>query len=73
MVEMPAGAEVLCVQTQRGQPFIWARVNPNATTSPRKFRTFGTMHPIDPSTIGKYVGTYQLEGGSLIFHVFESS
>ena len=67
-IDMPAGAEVLCVQTQDDSPQLWALVDPKAPRIPRKFRIFGTG---DPSVSGTYVGTYQLLGGKLVFHVFE--
>ena len=69
---MPKGAEVLTVQTQgkAERPELWALVNPDAATEPRTFRTYGTGHPIDHDP-GRYVATYQLHGGGLVFHVFE--
>ncbi len=69
-VNMPAEAEVLCVQTQHGTPCIWARVDPDAPTHPRRFLVFGTGHEITGYP-GRYVGTYQIDGGALIFHVYE--
>ncbi len=70
-IVMPVGAEILCVQTQNDTPCVWARVNPEALTCSRKFLIFGTGHDIsvDP---GRCVGTYQLSGGSLIFHLYET-
>lgn len=69
-VHLPVGARVLCVQVQRGQPFIWAHHTAESTkVVPRRFRLAGTGHPI----VGdwRYVGTFQLEGGALVFHLFE--
>jgi hypothetical protein len=67
---MPEDARILCVQTQNEWPCIWVKVDTEATKKPRTIITHGTGHPIlhEP---GKYIGTYQLENGSLIFHVFE--
>ena len=70
-ITMPAGAEVLCVQTQHETPYIWARVDPDEQIfHRRKFSIFGTGHDItdDP---GRYVGTYQIDGGVLIFHLYD--
>ncbi len=72
-ITMPSGASVLCVQTQNPAPHIWAIVSPANPPEVRRFRTFGTGHPIFGSEDSKlaYVGTYQLSGGQLVFHVFE--
>ena len=70
IVEMPLGAEVLTVQVQNGTPCIWARVNPDYAKLQYRFRIFGTGHPIEDDFVGKYVGTYQLQNGALIFHVW---
>lgn len=70
VLEMPIGAEVLTVQTQTDRPQLWAVVDPFADTELRTFRTYGTGHPIEHDP-GRYVATYQLHGGGLIFHVFE--
>ena len=67
---MPRGAKVLCVQAQHDVPCIWALVDPDAPVEPREFRIIGTGHPITDE-LGPYVGTFQLMGGGLVFHVFE--
>lgn len=69
---MPEGAEILTVQTQGGEPMLWARVNRAAPSSVRTFITHGTGHAVDDEAY-RYVGTYQLHGGELVFHVFEAS
>jgi len=70
VIEMPAGALVLTVQTQHGEPQIWALVDPTRQKVRRRFRTYGTGHVV-PDYPGEYVGTFQLSGGALVFHVFE--
>ena len=67
ILEMPQGAEI---QVQGGGVQLWALVDPEADSETRIFRTYGTGHPIDHEP-GRLVGTYQLNGGGLIFHVFE--
>lgn len=76
--EMPAGAEVLAVQTQhQGNPrleqmVMWARVDQDAPRETRRFQLAGTGN--EPwRKLGRYLGTCQLNGGSLVFHVFEAS
>ncbi len=69
---MPAGAEILTVQVQHGIPCVWALVLPSVPMEQREFRIYGTGHPVDDSEIFlSYIGTYQLQEGSLVFHVFE--
>ena len=70
-IEMPSGAQILTVQMQRGLLYLWALVPVAAPMMQRRIITHGTEHPVPPTT-GEYIGTYQLDGGSLIFHVFEA-
>ena len=67
---MPIGAQVLSVDVQQGAPCIWALVDPKADVEERHFRLAGTGHPINEVGL-HFVGTFQLLGGSLIFHLFE--
>lgn len=76
-MELPAGATLLTVQIQRKIPCIWAVVDDrdgdeNKTKRvKRRFRTYGTGHPMeDAADFPNYVGTYQMEDGRLVFHVF---
>ena len=69
-VEMPKGAEVLCVQVQDNEPCLWALVDPNAAKEIRHFLVVGTGHVIEKQYI-KYVSTFQMHSGILVFHVFE--
>jgi len=71
-VHLPYGAAVLHVAVQRGVPCLWAIVDPEAEKEPRVFLTFGTGHPV-PDSPGNYLGSYMLDGGGLVFHVFEST
>lgn len=70
VVEMPLGAQILTVQVQRDVPCLWAIVSTDAKRMPRTIDTFGTGHAISGSP-GRYIGTYQLNRGALVFHVFE--
>lgn len=67
-VEMPRGAEVLCVQEQHGTPKIWARLDPDRPEERRSFRWVGTGIE-DETIIGwSYVGTIQ--HNAFVFHLF---
>ncbi len=70
LIDMPRHAQVLTVQTQRGEPQLWALVDPHAELETRKFYTYGTGHPIDAGNLMDHVGTYQLRDGQFVFHVF---
>ena len=70
IIAMPKGAKVLCVQTQLDEPQIWAVCNIGAEKEDRTFAIYGTGH-VHESIGGEYVGTFQMRGGSLVFHVFE--
>jgi hypothetical protein len=70
-IEMPEGARILSVQVQHGAPTVWALVDPANPLVERMLIVCGTGNPC-PSNLGAYVGTYQLQGGALVFHVFEA-
>ena len=71
-IDAPAGALSLCVQTQKGNPCIWFKVDPYKPKEKRRIITHGTGHSV-PGTTGDYIGSYQLKDGDLVFHVFESA
>jgi hypothetical protein len=68
-ISMPRGAVVLDVQAQRNTPCVWVQVEPDEPLVERTFYTHGTGHTVDAKA-GRHLGTYQLHGGGLIFHVF---
>lgn len=67
---MPEGAVALHVAMQNVAPHLWALVEVGAPMKPREFRVFGTGHLIGDA-VGRYVGTFQMNGGALVFHLFE--
>jgi len=68
-INMPRGAEPLCVQVQDGHPCLWARVDPSAPRVARNFRIAGTGHDLG-SDVGRHIDSFQMANGSLVFHVF---
>lgn len=72
-IRMPKEAELLSVQTQNETPCLWALVNPNNATEERCFEVFGTGHTMhcDIGIDRKYIGTFQMQNGGLVFHLFE--
>lgn len=67
-IMMPVDAAVLTVQVQNDQPCIWAMVYTDSEKVQKTVRMYGTGHPID--TMGVWVGTFQVQGGRFVFHVF---
>ena len=68
---IPAHAEVLCVQVQRGMPCLWMLVDTYYGDVGAKDRTFvieGTGNEFEGHNI-KYIGTVQQ--GVYVWHVFE--
>lgn len=70
-LEMPEGASILYIAVQHGIPCLWARVTPNATSKVRHFQVRGTGHNVEPESI--YLGSFQLQGGNLVLHLFEDA
>jgi hypothetical protein len=72
-VKMHEGAQILSVQVQRGVPCVWAVVDPDQPEASYGFETYGAGHPVPPDTehvVRDFVGTYQLNDGEFVGHVF---
>ena len=66
------GAQVLTVQTQFGDPYLWVLCDPNKPPVKRRFRLAGTEYPIEEDeNMLHYCGTFQLAEGECVFHLFE--
>ena len=71
-IEMPRNAHILDVQLQQEVPYIWAMVDTDEEVETRNFKVIGTGNPIPEFSKGYgYIGTFQLSGGSLVFHLLE--
>jgi hypothetical protein len=70
-LHMPEGANVLTVQMQGDQPQLWALVDPAQPKTWRTFEIHGAGHSL-PENPGEYVATFQMDGGELVLHVFET-
>ena len=67
----PKGAEFFSVQLQGNEVQMWARVDPEAPKILHRFGVHGTGHYLNPFTAkAPAIGTFQLAGGSLVFHLF---
>ncbi len=69
-INVPVDSEILCVQTQVGLPKLWVKCNPENITEKRKIIIHGTGHAISQEA-KKYIGTFQVNDGGFVFHVFE--
>ena len=71
-IHLPSNAKILAVDVQIGVVCLWALVDPEETVSTRTIKIVGTGHAVEEID-GEmdYIGTIQLLGGTLIFHVFE--
>ena len=73
-VVMPKDAVVLHVDNQREVICIWCELDPeDKNMRARMFEVFGTGHEINYGMGAKrvYLGTVKLQGGDLVFHVYE--
>lgn len=72
---MPLWAKPICVQIDQktGQPAMWVHVNEMNKLSLREFRVYGTglemYQPKDADL--KYVGTFQMDEGQFVGHLYE--
>ncbi len=64
-LELPKGAEISTVWEQCGKPQIWFVADTENPKETRNFRLILTGHPI------KYIGSFELEKGSFLGHLFE--
>jgi hypothetical protein len=67
-ITVPSGAEFLTAREQRGHVCVWFRCDPEQPAEERTILIRGTGHP---DADGRYIGSAQIAGGSLVFHVFE--
>lgn len=72
-IVLPKEAEILSVQVQNSIPCLWALVDPKEEHEERTFEIFGTGHPVhyDMGVERKFIGTFQMRSGALVFHLFE--
>lgn len=69
-IDMPEEAKIISLQIQNDMPCIWVEVDTSKRQSPRPFFLYGTGQPIgDISQI--HIGSFQLLGGKLVYHLYE--
>lgn len=67
---MPEGPQFLTLQMQGTEPHLWAIIDIKKKKKEYKFKLRGTGH--DLGDVGNYIGTFQMLGGGLVFHMFEA-
>lgn len=75
-IQLPKDSVILTVQNQFERPFVWVLHDLEKEREEFILEIFGTGHPIEPINLDKYngrryIGTFQMGGGSLIWHVFQ--
>jgi hypothetical protein len=78
IIDMPRGARPLGVQTQgvlplahSGLPYVWAMVDTTAPVVRHRFALRGTGHDCAGLDVASYVGTFQLQSGVFVGHLFD--
>jgi hypothetical protein len=71
VVNLPANAEILCAQEQRGKVCIWFRCDPNAESVYRQIQMVDTGEKAPADSESRYLGTVMLDDGRTVVHVFE--
>jgi hypothetical protein len=72
LIQLPKHSTILSLQVQNNKPCIWVLIDPNEAMEDIHFVTYGTGHEIRPG-LGDFVGTYQLNDGEFVFHVFKQN
>ena len=70
-IELPKDYQILCVGIQDEQPHMWVLIDDNKPLEEVEFHTLGTGYSIPDDVEREYVSTYQMHGGSLVFHLFK--
>ena len=68
-IHLPKGAQFLSAQMQNGKLCVWALVESTREHVHRIFHVLGTGHPMRTDNL-VYIGTAQMIGGGLVWHVF---
>ena len=68
-VNLPRGANPVSVDVQNGHLMMWSIVDSAQPKVPLSIYVAGTGADL-PEHIDRFIGTFLIEGGSLVFHVF---
>ena len=71
IMQLPKGAEPLCVAAQGSNVFMWALVDTDLLTEERGFFFAGTGHQLPAMCDLTYIGTVHGVEGWMVWHLFE--
>lgn len=71
ILELPLFSQILSVKFQRGELFLWAKVNTDSQSVKTKIFIYGTGNPIRSKSKMKFVDTVMHFEDSLVWHVFK--
>lgn len=69
-IAMPKGAQILTVQVQNGDPFIYALVDPNQPKHEQAFMVFDTGQSISDDILNTYAYIGMFRFNILVYHLF---
>jgi len=72
--DLKKDARILCIQTINDIPYIWYIVDTEEQKKEKRiFRLYGTGHTMQENVNAPdaYIGTFQMQEGVLVFHLFE--
>ena len=69
-LSLPEFYEILTVQGQDNRPCLWALVDPSMPRVNVEIAIYGTGDNIYVEDL-RYISTFQIHGGALVFHAFE--
>jgi len=72
VVKVPRESVFLTVQMQQGIPVVWFEVEDTLPLEERYLYLAGTGCGLPEDEHLSYIGTFQTEGGHLVYHLFES-
>lgn len=70
-IEVPAGAQLLCIVDRHAIPTVFFASDPSAPKVPRKITVVDTIGDCPHPKNARYLGTAVTQGGHHVFHVFE--
>lgn len=70
-LDMPFGAEILFAREQGDNVAVWFRCDPRRSSCPRKIAVIETGKAAPANSVGRYIGTAILRGGTYVLHIFE--
>lgn len=71
-VLIPENSEILHINNQNGEFYVWAQVDTDEPLVEYYFEIFGTGHEmvVDMGVDRKYLNTFMMHDGSLVFHAY---